>query len=113
MPMIDGEMQAFALTLDKFLDHAAKWRPDGQVVTARDGGRIDALGRLHRLLSRHAHTTHIDVGLHLKAVADAIADALPGVRLKTHWEGDCHISEKQAQPLALIVSEIILSLVRH
>ena len=42
--MIDGEMQAFALTLDKFLDHAAKWRPDGQVVTARDGGRIDRVG---------------------------------------------------------------------
>ncbi len=42
--MIDGSMQAFALTLDKFLDHAAKWRPDGQVVTARDGGRIDRIG---------------------------------------------------------------------
>jgi len=37
-------MQAFALTLDKFLDHAAKWRPDGQVVTAREGGRIDRVG---------------------------------------------------------------------
>ncbi|PIB91220.1 AMP-binding protein [Caulobacter sp. FWC2] len=37
-------MQAFALTLDKFLDHAAKWCPDGQVVTAREGGRIDRVG---------------------------------------------------------------------
>jgi fatty-acyl-CoA synthase len=37
-------MQAFALTLDKFLDHAAKWRPDGQVVTAREGGQIDRVG---------------------------------------------------------------------
>jgi non-ribosomal peptide synthetase component F len=43
-PIVDGEMQAFALTLDKFLDHAAKWRPDGQVVTAREGGRIDRVG---------------------------------------------------------------------
>lgn len=43
-PTIDGEMQAFALTLDKFLDHAAKWQPDGQVVTAREGGRIDRVG---------------------------------------------------------------------
>jgi fatty-acyl-CoA synthase len=41
--MIDGEMQAFALTLDKFLEHAAKWRPDAQVVTARDGGEIDRI----------------------------------------------------------------------
>lgn len=42
--MIDGEMQAFALTLDKFLDHAAKWRPDGEVVTARDGGGAHRIG---------------------------------------------------------------------
>ena len=42
--MIDGEMQAFALTLDKFLDHAAKWRPDGEVVTAREDGRVDRIG---------------------------------------------------------------------
>jgi fatty-acyl-CoA synthase len=42
--MIDGEMQTFALTLDKFLEHAAKWRPDAQVVTARDGGGTDRIG---------------------------------------------------------------------
>jgi fatty-acyl-CoA synthase len=42
--MIDGEMQAFALTLDKFLDHAAKWRPGVEVVTAADGGRVDRIG---------------------------------------------------------------------
>jgi acyl-CoA synthetase (AMP-forming)/AMP-acid ligase II len=44
MPMIDGSMQDFPLTLEKFLDHAAKWHPQAQVVTARDDGgthRID------------------------------------------------------------------------
>ena len=30
--MIDGSMQEFALTLDRFLDHAAKWHPHAQVV---------------------------------------------------------------------------------
>ena len=39
--MIDGVMQEFALTLEKFLDHAAKWHPRGRVVTAREQGRID------------------------------------------------------------------------
>ncbi|MBL8271637.1 AMP-binding protein [Steroidobacter sp.] len=39
--MIDGTMQDFALTLDKFLVHAAKWHPRAQVVTGRDGGRTD------------------------------------------------------------------------
>ncbi|MBA2934061.1 AMP-binding protein [Sphingomonas sp. CGMCC 1.13654] len=30
-------MQPYALTLDKFLDHAAKWHPSAEVVTGRDG----------------------------------------------------------------------------
>lgn len=42
--MIDGEMQAFALTLDRFLEHAAKWRPDVEVITAGEGGAIDRAG---------------------------------------------------------------------
>jgi fatty-acyl-CoA synthase len=39
--MIDGSMQEFALTLDKFLDHAAKWHSRAQVVTGRDAGKVD------------------------------------------------------------------------
>ncbi|SFJ91246.1 fatty-acyl-CoA synthase [Sphingomonas sp. NFR04] len=41
--MIDGSMQDFALTLDKFLDHAAKWHPHAEVVTAVAGG-VDRIG---------------------------------------------------------------------
>ncbi|WP_338152233.1 AMP-binding protein [Sphingomonas turrisvirgatae] len=41
--MIDGSMQDFPLTLDKFLDHAAKWHPHAQVVTARGGG-VERIG---------------------------------------------------------------------
>lgn len=38
--MIDGAIQDYALTLDKVLDHAARWHPDKLVVTARaDGNR--------------------------------------------------------------------------
>jgi 3-(methylthio)propionyl---CoA ligase len=36
--MIEGTMQDYGLTLDKFLDHAAKWHPDAQVVTAVTDG---------------------------------------------------------------------------
>lgn len=36
--MIDGEMQPYALTLDKFIDHAAKWHPNAEVVTAVEHG---------------------------------------------------------------------------
>jgi len=44
MLMADGDVQSFALTLDKFLDHAAKWHPRTQVVTAGEGDRIDRIG---------------------------------------------------------------------
>jgi acyl-CoA synthetase (AMP-forming)/AMP-acid ligase II len=38
-----GTMQPYALTLDKFIDHASKWHGSAQVVTGSDGGtaRID------------------------------------------------------------------------
>ncbi len=36
--MTDGAMQDFPLTLDRILDHAAKWHPRAEVVTAREGG---------------------------------------------------------------------------
>ena len=35
-------MQSYALTVDKFLDHAAKWSGDRQIVTAEAGGRSGA-----------------------------------------------------------------------
>ncbi|TMJ14851.1 MAG: long-chain fatty acid--CoA ligase [Alphaproteobacteria bacterium] len=42
--MIDGSMQDFRLTLDKFLHHAAKWHPHAEVVTAREGGGVARIG---------------------------------------------------------------------
>jgi 3-(methylthio)propionyl---CoA ligase len=36
--MIDGAIQDFPLTLDRILDHGAKWHPDIVVATAHDGG---------------------------------------------------------------------------
>ena len=42
--MTDGSMQSFALTLDRFLDHAAKWHPRQEVVTAAEGGAVERIG---------------------------------------------------------------------
>ena len=39
--MIDGSMQNYPLTLNRFLDHAARWHGEAEVVSARDDGRID------------------------------------------------------------------------
>jgi 3-(methylthio)propionyl---CoA ligase len=37
-------MQPFALTVDKFLDHAAKWSPDREIVTAQAGQPARRIG---------------------------------------------------------------------
>ena len=44
MPVIDGAMQDFALTLDKFLDYAAKWHPRTEVVTAMENRAAHRIG---------------------------------------------------------------------
>jgi fatty-acyl-CoA synthase len=64
-PMIDGEMQAFSLTLDKFLAHAAKWRPNAEVVTARDGGGVDRIGYAD-LMARSLRISAVLAGLGVK-----------------------------------------------
>lgn len=44
MPMSLGDMQSFPLTLNQFLDHAAKWHPLAEVVTAGEGGTCARIG---------------------------------------------------------------------
>jgi acyl-CoA synthetase (AMP-forming)/AMP-acid ligase II len=79
--MIDGEMQAFALTLDKFLEHAAKWCPDAQVVTARDGGGTDRVGYADLMVrSRRASAMLAGLGV---GVGDRVATLA--------WNSQAHI----------------------
>jgi len=41
---MDGAMQDFPLTLDRFLRHAAKWHPHAEVVTAIGDGAVARIG---------------------------------------------------------------------
>lgn len=50
--MIDGSIQTFPLTLDRILDHAAKWHPEVEVVTAGDSGVNRRIG--YALLGQRA-----------------------------------------------------------
>jgi fatty-acyl-CoA synthase len=65
MQMIDGDMQPFALTLNRFLEHAAKWHPKAQVVTGRDDGAIDRIGYAE-LRERSARTSAVLRGLGIR-----------------------------------------------
>lgn len=44
MSVTFGTMQGYALTLDKFLRHAAKWHPDAEVVTAVGDNAYQRIG---------------------------------------------------------------------
>jgi 3-(methylthio)propionyl---CoA ligase len=79
--MIDGSMQEFPLTLDKLLDHAAKWHPRAQVVTGRDGGRTDRV-------------TYADLRERSLRVSSVLADLGIGVgdRVATlAWNTQAHV----------------------
>jgi acyl-CoA synthetase (AMP-forming)/AMP-acid ligase II len=79
--MIDGSMQSFALTLDRFLEHAAKWHPKAEVVTAREGGDPDRIGyaALHAR-SRRVSTVLADLGV---AIGDRVATLA--------WNSQAHV----------------------
>jgi len=86
---------------------------EASLLLSEYGGRVDALGRLHRLLSQ-ARSHEVDAGMHLREVAGAMAAAMPGVVLAPlAWDSGCQIREDQAQPLALIISEIITNSAKH
>ena len=79
--MIDGEMQAYALTLDKFLDHAARWSPNVEVVTARDDGSTQRTG-YRQLRERSRQVTAVLAGL----------GVAPGRRVATlAWNTQAHV----------------------
>ncbi|WP_370337442.1 AMP-binding protein [Parvularcula marina] len=63
--MIDGAMQDFVLTLDKFLTHAAKWHPDAEIVTAGLDGESTRIGYAG-LMERSKAVSSVLAGLDVK-----------------------------------------------
>ena len=79
--MIDGAMQPYALTLDKFLDHAAKWHPDAEVVTAGADGANARIGYA-ALRERALRVSSVLSGLGVR----------PGQRVATlAWNSQAHL----------------------
>jgi len=59
-------MQAFSLTLDKFLDHAARWHADVEVVTAGEAGNSKRIGYAG-LMQRSRRLSSVLAGLGIRA----------------------------------------------
>lgn len=61
----DGTLQPFALTVDKFLDHAAKWHPHAEVVSRKLDGSIKRTGYYDlRRRARRLSSALLDLGVH-------------------------------------------------
>jgi fatty-acyl-CoA synthase len=78
--MIDGTMQDYPLTLDRFLRHAAKWHPDAEVVTASDG-EIERIGYA-ALMDRALRVSSVLAGLGVTA-GDRVATLA--------WNSQAHV----------------------
>jgi fatty-acyl-CoA synthase len=80
--MIDGTMQPFSLTVDKFLLHAAKWHPRGEIVTARGGGAVDRIGYADALI----RARRISAALAARGVAASDRVATLAWNTQAHFE---------------------------
>ena len=79
--MIPGSMQPYALTLDKFLDHAARWHPASGVVTALEDGRS-------------ARVDYVELRARAKRVSAALAERGVGrgdVVATLAWNTQAHL----------------------
>ena len=79
--MNDGAMQPYGLTLDKFLDHAAKWHADTEVVTAGADGVTTRIGYA-ALKERALRVSGVLAGLGIR-VGDRVATLA--------WNSQAHV----------------------
>ena len=75
--------------------------------------RIEAIGRLHRLLSRRGANGVVDLSLHLAEVAAVVTTSFSGLTVINSCQPDCQVDASKAGSIALIVSELITNSAKH
>ena len=91
-------------------------RHDVEEMLGEIGSRIEAVGRLHRMLSNLAPGSRIDLGEHLRDTCDALVASLSAgnrVSLSFRSTQACLLDPNQAGPVALIVSELVTNAIKH
>jgi two-component sensor histidine kinase len=78
--------------------------------------RIDAVGRLHRLLANLDSGTDIDLAAYLREIAEVVVSSLSfagRARLVHDGTAGCLIAAERALPLGLIVGEVVTNAVKY
>jgi two-component sensor histidine kinase len=78
--------------------------------------RIDAVGRLHRLLMNTAHGGSIDLTAYLREIADVAMCSLPNIErteILFNFEAQAFVSAKQAAAIGLLAGEALINSLQH
>jgi two-component sensor histidine kinase len=78
--------------------------------------RIDAIGRLHRLLTSSPHGTNVEICVFLREVADAVRCSLPlneTPKVSFLFDTKVQLPAKQAVVIGAIVSEALFNSAKH
>jgi two-component sensor histidine kinase len=78
--------------------------------------RIDAVGRLHRLLTSAAYGESVELGAYLREIADAATCSLVNTRsmdIRFMLENRIVLSAKRASQIGLLVGEALTNSIKH
>ena len=79
-------------------------------------GRIDAVGRLHRMLSGADSGAPLDVGAYLQQVVSEVVTSMAkkdSIVLHFACELGCRVAPERAMSLGLIATELVVNSVKH
>jgi two-component sensor histidine kinase len=80
------------------------------------GGRIETVGRLHRLLANAGRGESVDLQQFLHDIAEAAVGSMSvagGMALETGSTGVCAIPAHQALPIGFVVGELVTNAVKY
>jgi two-component sensor histidine kinase len=77
--------------------------------------RIDAIGRLHRLLTSTSSRESVEIGAYLREIAGAYCSLAPDERIKILFlfDAEALVTAKQAVAIGAIASEALVNSIKH
>jgi two-component sensor histidine kinase len=114
LSMIAGYVRLQAASLDR--DSGPVGSKTAWLILGDIAARIEAVGRLHRLLANSAGDNVIDLGGYLEETCTTLVTTLApegSVVLATDFRNGCMLRPDRVLPLALIISEVVTNAIKY